>query len=42
MHRLKKNEAFAHKNFLDRRKKIKPKFKFRELVKTADKKTVFS
>ena len=33
---LKKNEGYAYKNLLDRRKKIKPKFQVNDLVRTAD------
>ena len=33
---LKKNEGYVYKNFLDKRKKIKPKNKIGDLVRTAD------
>ena len=36
------NEGYVHQNLLDKRKKIKPKFKLRDLVKTADKKNIFA
>ena len=36
---LKKNEGFVYKNFLDKRKKIIPKFAVDNLVRTADLKT---
>ena len=39
---LKKNEGYVHKNLLDKRKKIKPKFQINDLVRTADLKTTFS
>ena len=39
---LKKNEAFVYKNFLDKRKKIKPKYEIGNLVRTADLKKTFS
>ena len=38
---LKKNEGFVYKNLIDKRNKIKPKFKINDLVRTADlKKTI--
>ena len=39
---LKKNERFADRNLLDKRNKIKPKYKIGDLVKTADLKRTFS
>ena len=39
---LKKNEGYVYKNLLDKRKKIKPKFKINNLVRTADLKKTFS
>ena len=39
---LKKNEGYVYKNFLDERKKIKPKFQINDLVRTADLKKTFS
>ena len=39
---LKKNEGYVYKNFLDKRKKIKPKFQVNDLVRTADLKRTFS
>ena len=39
---LKKNEEFAYKNLIDKRKKIKPKFQINDLVRTADLKKTFS
>ena len=33
---IKKNEGYVYKNFLDKRKKIKPKFQINDLVRTAD------
>ena len=33
---LKKNEGYVYKNFLDKRKKITPKFQIIDLVRTAD------
>ena len=33
---LKKNERFAYKNLLDKRKKNKPKFQANDLVRVAD------
>ena len=39
---LKKNEGFVYKNLLDKRKKIIPKFKINDLVRTADLKRTFS
>ena len=39
---LKKNEGYVHKNLLDKRKGITPKFQLNDLVRTADlKKNVF-
>ena len=39
---MKKNEGFVYKNLLDKRKKIKPKYKIGNLVRTADLKKTFS
>ena len=39
---LKKNEGFAYKNLLDKRKKVTPKFQLNDLVRTADLKKTFS
>ena len=39
---FKKNERFVYKNFLDKRKKITPKFQINDLVRTADIKETFS
>ena len=39
---LKTNEGFVYKNLLDKRKKIKPKFRINDLVRTADLKRTFS
>ena len=39
---LKKNEGFAYKNLLDKRKKIKQKFQVNDLVRSADLKKTFS
>ena len=39
---LKKNEGFAYKNLLDKRKKLKPKYEIGDLVRTADLKKTFS
>ena len=39
---LKKNGGFVHKNLLDNRTKIKPKFQINNLVRTADIKKTFS
>ena len=39
---LKKNEGFVYNNFLDKRKKINPKFQVNDLVRTADLKKTFS
>ena len=39
---LKKNEGYVYKNFLDKRKKVKPKFQINDLVRTADLKRTFS
>ena len=39
---LKKNESYVYKNFLDKRKKIKPKFQLNDLVRVADLKRTFS
>ena len=33
---VKKNEAYVYHNFLDKRKKVKPKFQVNDLVRTAD------
>ena len=39
---LRKNEGYVYKNLLDKRKKIKPKYKIDDLVRTADLKKTFS
>ena len=39
---LKKNEGFVYNNFLDKLKKVKPKFQVNDLVRTADFKKMFS
>ena len=39
---MKKNEGFAYKNLLDKRKNVKPKFQLNDLVSTADLKKTFS
>ena len=39
---LKKNAGFVYKNLIDKRNKIKPKFKINDLVRTADLKKTFS
>ena len=39
---LKKNDGYVYKNFLEKRKKIKPKYKIGDLVRTADLKKTFS
>ena len=39
---LKKNEGFVHKNLLDKRKKVSPKFQINGLVGTADLRKPFS
>ena len=39
---FKKNEGFVHKNLIDKRNKIKPKFQINDLVRTADLKKTFS
>ena len=39
---LKKNESYVHKNLLDKRMKIKPKYEIVDLVRTADLKRTFS
>ena len=39
---FKKNEGFVYKNLLDKRNKIKPKYKIGDLVRTADLKRTFS
>ena len=39
---MKKNEGFAYKNLLDKRKKIEPKYEIGNLVGTADLKKTFS
>ena len=39
---LKKNEGYVYKHLLDKRKKIKPKYKIGDLVRTADLKKTFS
>ena len=38
----KTNEGFVHKNLLDKRKKVKPKYEIGDLVRTADLKKTFS
>ena len=38
---LKKNEGFVHKNMLDKRKQVTPKFQINDLVRTADLKRTF-
>ena len=39
---LNKNEGYVYKNLLDKRKKIKPKFQVKDLVRVADLKKTFS
>ena len=39
---LKKNEGFVHKNLIDKRKKVIPKFQINNLVRVADLKKTFS
>ena len=39
---LKKNERYVYKNFLDKRRKLKPKFQLNDLVRTADLRKTFS
>ena len=39
---LKKNEGFVYKNLVDKRNKIKPKYKIGDLVRTADLRKTFS
>ena len=39
---LKKNEGFAYRNLLDKRRKRTPKFQVNDLVRTADLKETFS
>ena len=39
---MKKNEGFAYKSLIDKRKKIKPKYEIGNLVRTADLKKTFS
>ena len=39
---LKKNEGYVYKSLLDKRKKVNPKFKINDLVRTADLKKTFS
>ena len=39
---LKKNEGFVYKIFLDKRKKIKPKYEIGDLIRTADLRKTFS
>ena len=39
---LKKNEGFVYRTLLDKRNKIKPKYKIGDLVRTADLKKMFS
>ena len=38
---LKKNEGFVHEIFLNKRKKLTPKFQINDLVRTADLKKTF-
>ena len=39
---LRKNEGFVYKNLIDKRSKIKPKYKIGDLIRTADLKKTFS
>ena len=39
---LRKNKEYAFKNLLDKRKKVKPKFQLKDLVRTADLKRTIS
>ena len=39
---MKKNEGFVYKNLLDKRKKVTPKFKLNDLVRTVDLNKTFS
>ena len=39
---LKENEEYVYQNLLDKRKKIKPKFQINDLVRTLDKRNIFS
>ena len=39
---MKKNEGYVYENFLDKRKKLKPKYEKGDLVRTADIKKLFS
>ena len=39
---LKKNEGYVHKILLDKRKKVKPKFQIKDLVRTANLRKTFS
>ena len=39
---LKENEGFVYQNLLDKRKKIKPKYKLNDLVRVLDKRNIFS
>ena len=39
---LKKNESFVYQKLLDKRNKIKPKFRINDLVRVADLKKTFS
>ena len=39
---LKENEEYVYQNLIDKRKKIKPKYKINDLVRTADLKKTFS
>ena len=39
---LKKNEGYVCKNFLGKRKKIKPKFQINDLVRTTDLRKMYS
>ena len=38
---LKKNEAYTNKNFLDKRKRMKPQFQINNLIRVADLKRTF-
>ena len=39
---LKKNEGYVYSNFLNKQKKVKPKFELKDLVRTADLQKTFS
>ena len=39
---LKKNEGYVYKNLLEKRKKVKPRYQIKDLVRTADIKKTFS